>query len=77
MVRVESGGASVEVEVWSVPVREYGSFVAGIPSPLGIGTVELEDGQFVQGFVCENVAIFGAEDITHVGSWRAWSPPTV
>lgn len=77
MVRVESGGASIEVEVWSVPVREYGSFVAGIPSPLGIGTVELEDGQFVQGFVCENVAIFGAEDITHLGSWRAWSPPNV
>ena len=73
MVRVASGGASVEVEVWSVPVKEYGSFVAGILSPLGIGTVELEDGSFVQGFVCEAIATHDAEDITHLGSWRAWA----
>ena len=33
--------------------REFGSFVAGIPAPLGIGTVELADGSQVQGFVCE------------------------
>ena len=75
MVRVESGGAAIEVEVWSVPIREYGSFVAGIPAPLGIGTVELEDGSFVQGFVCESVATLDAEDITHLESWRVWAPP--
>ncbi len=72
MVRVESGGGAIEVEVWSVPMREYGSFVAGIPGPLGIGTVELEDGVFVQGFLCEEIATRGARDITDFGSWRAW-----
>lgn len=73
MVRVEKGGASIEVEVWSIPLHQYGSFVAGIPSPLGIGTVELEDGTSVQGFVCEAIATLEAEDITHLGSWRAWA----
>jgi allophanate hydrolase len=60
------------MEVWSLPAREFGSFVAGIPAPLGIGTVRLEDGSAVQGFVCEAVAADGAEDITHLGGWRAY-----
>ncbi|BCM89750.1 allophanate hydrolase [Abditibacteriota bacterium] len=72
MVRVSEGGAPIELEVWSVPIEAYGSFVAGIPSPLGIGTVELEDGSKVQGFVCEAVAAEGAEDITEFGGWRSW-----
>jgi allophanate hydrolase len=72
MVRVASGGGSVDMEVWSLPAREFGSFVAGIPAPLGIGTVQLEDGSAVQGFVCEAIATEGAEDITHLGGWRAY-----
>ncbi len=75
MVRVVEGGTSIEVEIWSVPIREYGSFVAGIPSPLGIGTVELENGTSVQGFVCEAIATLDAEDITHLGSWRCFTTP--
>ena len=72
MVRVAEGGAAVELEVWELPDRAFGSFVAGIPAPLGIGTVTLEDGSRVQGFVCEAVATEGAEDITAFGGWRAW-----
>jgi allophanate hydrolase len=37
---------------------------------LGIGTVFLEDGGQVQGFVCEAIAAEGATDITHHGGWR-------
>jgi allophanate hydrolase len=55
-----------------LPAREFGSFVAGIPGPLGIGTVQLEDGSSVQGFVCEAIAAAGAEDITALGSWRRY-----
>ncbi len=74
LVRVgeNDGGASIEVEVWSVPVASFGSFVAGIPSPLGIGTVELEDDSQVQGFVCEDIAAQSAQDISALGSWRAF-----
>lgn len=72
MVRVASGGGAVELEVWELPASAFGSFVAGIPAPLGIGTVELEDGSSVQGFVCEAVAAEGAQDITALGSWRRY-----
>jgi len=70
LVRVDSGGAAVEVEVWAVPADRFGSFVAGIPAPLGIGRVRLEDGSEVPGFLCESVAIAGATDITDLASWR-------
>ena len=72
MVRVSSGGDAIDLEIWELPATEYGSFVAGIPAPLGIGTVQLEDGRTVQGFVCEDAAIGGAEDITDLGNWRTY-----
>ena len=75
MVRVpadEAGGAAIEMEIWELPAREFGAFVAGIPAPLGIGTVALEDGGTVQGFVCETWATAKAQDITHHGGWRAF-----
>jgi allophanate hydrolase len=72
LVRVAEGGAQIEVEVWAVPQQHFGSFVAGIPSPLGIGKVELEDGSLHCGFLCESVALQGARDITSLGSWRVY-----
>jgi allophanate hydrolase len=72
MVRDPDRGHAIEIEVWRLPVREYGSFVAGIPSPLGIGQVELENGEWVQGFVCEGWAVEGAEEISQLGGWRAF-----
>jgi allophanate hydrolase len=53
-------------------VAAFGSFVALIPAPLGIGTITLADGRSMQGFLCEACAIRGAEDITAFGGWRAW-----
>jgi allophanate hydrolase len=72
LVRVPAGGASVDVEVWSVPAEHFGSFVAGIPAPLGIGKVDLEDEQQVSGFLCEAHAVDGARDITALGGWRQY-----
>lgn len=65
-------GNKVEVEVWEIPVDRYGAFVAAIPAPLGIGTLELVDGSWVQGFLCEAYATENAEDITHYGGWRGF-----
>lgn len=70
LLRVASGGASVDVEVWSMGVSAFGAFVAAIPSPLGIGTVELESGARIKGFLVEAVAIANARDITSFGGWR-------
>ena len=73
MLRVSaSEGAALIVEVWEMPATAYGSFVALIPAPLGIGTLTLADGSSVQGFVCEPIALDGAEDITHHGGWRRY-----
>ena len=66
------GGAAIEVEVWGVPAEHLGSFVAGIPAPLGIGKIELADGAWVSGFICEGYAAEKATDITHFGGWRAY-----
>jgi allophanate hydrolase len=66
------GVGGVEVEVWAVPDGAFGSFVALIPPPLGIGTLKLEDGSQVKGFVCEAHAIHGAQDITGFGGWKAY-----
>jgi len=65
-------GKSIDVEVWEMPLAHYGSFVALIPAPLGIGSLLLTDGSSVQGFVCEALAIQGATDITHFGGWRRY-----
>ncbi len=68
-------GAAIEVEVWEVPQRHFGKFVADVPAPLGIGTVALADGRQVKGFICEPFALAessGARDITAFGGWRAW-----
>jgi len=72
MVRVSEGGSAIPLEVWSVPAEHFGSFVAGIPAPLGIGKVELADGRVVPGFICEGIGTEGATDITHFGGWRTY-----
>jgi allophanate hydrolase len=72
LVRVASGGASIEAERWRLPTDGFGSFVAGIAAPLAIGTVLLDDGTRAPGFLCESVAAAEAPDITAFGGWRAY-----
>jgi allophanate hydrolase len=72
LVRVSDGGAAIDLEVWRVPRRAFGDFVASIPAPLGIGRIDLDDGSTVQGFICESYAAAGAQDITSFGGWRAY-----
>lgn len=65
-------GPGIELEVWALPVAGFGEFVAGVPAPMGIGTVELFDGTWVKGFLCEAYALEGAKEITEFGGWRAY-----
>jgi allophanate hydrolase len=67
-----AGPGGIEVEVWEMAEEAFGSFVALIPPPLGIGTITLADGRSVKGFLCEAHATEGAKDITAFGGWRAW-----
>ncbi|AFP32185.1 allophanate hydrolase [Marinobacter sp. BSs20148] len=72
MFRDEASGISLPVEIWRVPEDQFGSFVAGIPAPLGIGKVELANGRWVSGFICEPIGLEGANEITHLGGWRGF-----
>jgi allophanate hydrolase len=68
----DARGHAIDLELWSVPAERFGEFIAGVPSPLAIGTVDLEDGSSVKGFVCEAYAARGARDISELGSWRTY-----
>jgi len=67
-----SGGVALEVEVWALPPDAFGEFVARVPAPLCIGSVELEDGSRVSGFLCEAHALLRSRDISSFGGWRAY-----
>ena len=67
-----AAGAAIAVEVWAVPAPQFGTFVAAIPPPLGIGTIVLVDGRRTPGFLCESIAAQHALDITAFGGWRAY-----
>jgi allophanate hydrolase len=70
--RVAEGGVAIAVEVWAMPEAAVGSFLAEIPPPLGLGSIELADGRHVHGFLCEAHALAGAADISHYGGWRTY-----
>jgi allophanate hydrolase len=73
LVRVTAGtGHAIATEVWALPAEAFGRFVAGIPAPLGIGTLLLADGTRPKGFLCEGEAIRAAKHISAYGGWRAY-----
>ncbi len=65
-------GPGIEGEVWNLGAADFGSFVASIPAPLGIGKVALEGGDVVSGFICESYGLADAFEVTHYGGWRAY-----
>jgi allophanate hydrolase len=67
-----AGAGSIALELYTLDMAAFGSFVAEVPPPLAIGTVTLDDGRMVKGFVAEPRAMTGAEDITALGGWRAY-----
>lgn len=76
LIRDTDAGSALPVEIWRLPADQFGSFVDGIPAPLGIGKVELADGRWVSGFICEPVGLEGAKEITSLGGWRGYLAST-
>jgi allophanate hydrolase len=72
LVRVGPGGASIVGEVWQVSDAALGDFLADLPSPMSLGSVELDDGRVVVGFGCDAEAAAAADDITGFGGWVAY-----
>jgi allophanate hydrolase len=71
-VGADGEGAAIAVEVYELSITAFGRFTAGVPAPMVIGNVELADGRWVKGFLCEPCALAGAEDISAFGGWLAW-----
>ena len=72
MVRVNEDGCAIKLEIWRMPAQAFASFLALIPSPLGIGNIETASGKSVPGFICEQAGLLGATDITEFGGWRSY-----
>jgi allophanate hydrolase len=72
LARVKAGGSAIEVEVWELTPAALGQFMQGVPAPMTIGSLVLDDGNRVLGFGCEPIALEGARDITEFGGWRAY-----
>ncbi|WP_339074230.1 allophanate hydrolase-related protein [Teredinibacter turnerae] len=72
LLRDADASTAIEVEVWRLPADAVGTFIAEIPAPLGIGKVELADGRWLSGFICDNWGLDGAKEISSLGGWRAY-----
>jgi allophanate hydrolase len=73
LLRVGRGqGTKIKAEIWSLDPAGFGSFVAKIPSPLGIGTIGFADGTAVKGFLVEAEAVKDARDISASGGWKGF-----
>ena len=74
LVRLKEGetGTAFACEVWAFPADRLGAFLNGLPSPLCLGKVRLEDGQDYTGFLAEAALASDAPDISEYGGWRKY-----
>ena len=69
--RAEDGGAELVGERWLVSQAGLGAFLAALPEPMLLGSIQLADGSRAVGFACDAVAAAQGEDITLYGDWLA------
>jgi hypothetical protein len=72
MIRMDEGGASIAVEVWSVPAAGLASILQNEPAGLCIGKVRLADGSEVLGVLGEPMLCKDQVEITSFGGWRQY-----
>lgn len=72
LIYTGEGGVQIEIEIYELSEAAVGGFLSMIPPPLGLGTLHLEDGSLVKGFIAEPRALEGAQDISSFGGWRAY-----
>ena len=72
MIRASHGGASIAGELYDVPDAQVGAIFAREPPHLYLGDVELEDGIWVPGVLCEETVAPQYPEITAYGGWQGW-----
>ncbi|MEV0436077.1 allophanate hydrolase [Nocardia sp. NPDC050413] len=62
-------GAPIAGELFLLSPGALGRFLADLPAPMALTSIELSDGTTVVGFACTYDAAVAATDITRYGSW--------
>jgi allophanate hydrolase len=70
LVRVGDRGQAIDLEVWRLAPAALGELLTLVPHPLALGRVEIDDGRWIVGFVCDSSVAQTAADITGSGGWR-------
>ncbi|MFD8102774.1 allophanate hydrolase [Nocardia fluminea] len=65
-------GAPILGELFLVSPACLGRFLAELPPPMALTSIDLSDGRAVVGFACSYDAAVAATDITRYGSWVAY-----
>ncbi|MEU2033386.1 allophanate hydrolase [Nocardia amamiensis] len=65
-------GAPIAGELFRVSEAGLGRFLADLPAPMALTSIDLADGRSVIGFTCTHDAARTAIDITHYASWRTY-----
>jgi hypothetical protein len=72
MLRVQTGGRQIAVELWEVPAEGLASILVAEPAGLSIGKVLLSDGREVLGVLGEPWLCANRVEISAFGGWRAY-----
>nr|AEX65058.1 putative GCCT-like superfamily protein [Rhodococcus sp. Mel] len=73
LIRMGQGdGSPVVGELYRLAPAHLGTFLAQLPTNMGLGHIELSDGRWVTGFCCTQEASDQGTDITEFGGWRAY-----
>lgn len=72
MLRVQSGGNAIALEIWSVPTASLATILLQEPPGLSIGKVYLSTGEIVLGVLGEPILCENQREITQWGRWRAY-----
>lgn len=70
MMRVSTGGRSIALEIWSVPLAGLVQILQQEPAGLCIGKIKLADDREVLGVLGEPFLCEGHQEITKFGGWR-------
>lgn len=62
-------GRELVGERWILSAAALGQFLAALPEPMLLGSIQLNDGTSAIGFACDSVAATSSQDITHHEDW--------
>lgn len=65
-------GAPIRGELFRVSTAGLGRFLAALPAPMALTSIDLSDGRAVIGFTCTYDAAGSATDITSYGGWKGY-----